>query len=262
MVLLVNFRAGPIAGITGADGQPLQKNPLLDLRVRQAISKAIDRTGLVDRIMGGEAIPASQLTIPTMEGYDTALQVEKADPKGAKALLAEAGYPDGFGLDIACTNNRYPNDDRICQAVGQMLARAGFHAKVETMPISMLMPKLKGTPTQGDIALGMLGLSQGTHPTALTLMVHSADPAVGRGQYNFGEYDNPDMDRMIDQAFTTLDPAKREAAIREAVDRTMHEIVVVPLYFQKVITASRANLTYTTDPTEETLTWRIMPKAK
>jgi peptide/nickel transport system substrate-binding protein len=263
LVLLVNFRKGPIAGITDADGKPLAQNPLLDLRVRQAISKAIDRKALVERVMDGEAIAASQMAIPGMEGYDEDLQVEKYDPAGAKSLLAQAGYPNGFGLNIDCSNNRYPNDDRVCQAVGQMLARAGFHPKVETLPMSVLMPKLRGTAAQGDVALGMLGLGvQGSRPTSLALMVHSADPAVGRGQYNFGQYANPEMDKIIDDALTTLDPKARDATLRIAVDRVVREIVIVPLYFQKVITASRSDLTYTTDPSEDTLTWRVLPKSK
>ena len=165
MILLLNFRKAPGAGITDAAGQPMEQNPLLDQRVRLAISKAIDRRGLVDKIMAGEAYPASQIAIQGMDGYDPNLPVEPVDPAGARALLAAAGFPNGFGLNIDCSNNRYPNDDKVCQAVGQMLARAGFHPKVETMPFSLLLPKLKGTVAKGDVAIGMLGLgAQGVSP--------------------------------------------------------------------------------------------------
>ncbi len=264
MFLLVNFRKGAVGGFTGPDGKPLAENPLLDLRVRHAISKAIDRQALVARIMDGEAIPASQMAIPGMEGYDDKLAVEAYDSQGAKALLAEAGFPNGFGLTISCSNNRYPNDSRTCQAVGQMLARIGLKPNVETVPMSVLMPKLRGTPEQGsDMGLGMLGLGvQGSRPTALALVVHSADPAVGRGQYNFGHHENAEMDKLIDDALTTVDPKMRDGKLRIVVDRAVDETAIIPLYWQKVVTASRADLTYTTDPSEDTLTWRVLPMKK
>lgn len=264
MVLLLNYRDGQIAGLTDAGGKPLDKNPLKDVRVRKALSKAIDRQALVDRIMDGTADVATQIAMPGMEGYDPDLKIDNADPQGAKALLAEAGYPNGFGINIACSNNRYPNDARICQAVGQMLARGGFQPKVETLPMSVLMTSLVGSaPDKRDFAIGMLGLgAQGTHPIALPTMVHSVDKASGRGAYNFGGYSNPELDGVIDKAVGTLDSTARNDLMRTAVDRATEEVVVLPLLFQRVLTASKSDLTYTTDPTEETLTWRAKPKAQ
>lgn len=259
MLLQLNFRDGQVGGLTGADGKPLDKNPLRDLRVRQAISKAIDRQALVERIMDGAADVATQIAMPGMEGYDPDLKAEAADPQGARELLAEAGYPDGFGVNIACSNNRYPNDARVCQAVGQMLARAGLQPKVETQPMSALMTALQGD----DFAIGMLGIgAQGTRPQTLAHIVHSVNREIGRGGYNFGGYSNPELDDIIGDAVVTIDPASRNELMREAVARTAKEVVVIPLYFQKVLTASRSNLTYTTDPTEETLTWRAKPASE
>jgi peptide/nickel transport system substrate-binding protein len=262
LFLLVNFRKGPVGGVTAADGKPLSENPLLDLRVRQALSKGIDRQALVARVMDGEAIPASQMAIPGMEGYDPKLAVEAYDPQGAKALLAQAGFPNGFGLTLSCSNNRYPNDDRVCQAVGQMLARIGLKPVVETLPMSVLMPKLRGPGPQGsEMGLGMLGLGvQGSRPTALALVIHSANAQIGRGQYNFGHHENAEIDKVIDDALTTVDPKTRDGLLRLAVDRAVAETAIIPLYWQKVVTASRADLTSTTDPSEDTLTWRVRPK--
>jgi peptide/nickel transport system substrate-binding protein len=264
MFLLINFREGAVGGFVGTDGKPLPQNPMLDIRVRRALSKAIDRQALVARIMDGEAIPATQMAIPGMEGYDEKLGVEPYDPQGAKALLTEAGFPSGFGLTISCSNNRYPNDSRVCQAVGQMLARIGLKPNVETVPMSVLMPKLRGSPADGsEMGLGMLGLGvQGSRPTALALVIHSGDPAIGRGQYNFGRHQNAQMDKLIDDALTTVDPKARDEKLRIAIDRAVAETAIIPLYWQKVVTASRADLTYTTDPSEDTLTWRVLPKAK
>ncbi|MBD0416896.1 ABC transporter substrate-binding protein [Oryzicola mucosus] len=259
IVLQLNFRDGKVGALTDASGRPLEQNPLKDLRVRQAISKAVDRKAIVERIMNGAADVATQVAMPGMEGYDSDLTMEAADPNGARVLLAEAGYPEGFGISIACSNNRYPNDARVCQAVGQMLARAGLQPKVETQPMSVLLKAMQG----GDFGLAMLGMgAQGTRPQTLGHIVHSVDRDAGYGGYNFGGYVNPALDKNIADAVVTLDGDQRDQLMREAVKRTAEEVVVLPLYFQRVLTASRADLTYTTDPTEETLTWRAKPASK
>ncbi|MFC7555267.1 ABC transporter substrate-binding protein [Pseudoroseomonas wenyumeiae] len=126
--------------MTGADGKPLPVNPLSDVRVRRALSMAIDRNALVERIMEGQAVASGQLTPQGFLGYDPALRVPAADPAGAKRLLSEAGYPDGFGLTISCSNDRYVNDARICQAVGQMLSRIGLKMTVDVTPGTVFFP--------------------------------------------------------------------------------------------------------------------------
>ena len=108
--------------VTDKAGKPLAKNPLKDPRVRKAISKAINRPAIVEKVMEGEAIPSGQLVPDFLFGATKNLKVEAFDPEGAKKLLAEAGYPDGFGLTIHAPNNRYVNDAKIAQAVAQMLA--------------------------------------------------------------------------------------------------------------------------------------------
>src|SRR5258706_2167939 len=116
--------------VTDRAGKPLAKNPLKDPRVRKAMSKAINRPAIVDKVMEGEAIPAGQLVPDFLFGASKTLKVEPFDPEGAKKLLAEAGYPDGFGLTVHAPNNPYVNDAKIAQAVAQMLARAGIDCKV------------------------------------------------------------------------------------------------------------------------------------
>ena len=107
--------------VTDKDGKPLARNPLKDPRVRKALSKAINRSAIVDKVMEGEAVAAGQLLADGMFGTTKNLKVEPYDPAGAKKLLAEAGYPDGFGLTIHAPNNRYVNDAKIAQAIAQML---------------------------------------------------------------------------------------------------------------------------------------------
>ena len=120
--------------VTDKAGKPLAKNPLKDPRVRKAISKAINRPAIVDKVMEGEAMPSGQLVPDFLFGATKNLKVEPFDPEGAKKLLAEAGYPDGFGLTIHAPNNRYVNDAKIAQAVAQMLSRVGIDTKVVAMP--------------------------------------------------------------------------------------------------------------------------------
>ncbi len=264
MVLLINFRPDAVPDITDADGKPLPVNPLLDLRVRQALSKAIDRQVLVERVMDGAGVPSIQYAIPGMVGYDPNLVAGPADLPGVKALLTAAGYPNGFGLSVNCSNNRYPNDHKVCQAVAQMLTRAGFRAKVETMPVAMLIPMIRGAgEAPSKISLGMLGLGTvGVFPGGLATMVHSNSPAVGRGGFNLGRYNNPVIDRRIDEAIATLDPVLREQRTRSLMGDSVADVPILPLFFLKVLTAGRADLTYTTNTYEETLAWNLKPLAK
>src|SRR5690606_33030582 len=103
--------------IEGTDG----KNPFKDARVREAVSKALDRNAIVEKIMGGVAVAAEQLLPEGMFGSNPDLSVEPYDPEAAKALLAEAGYPEGFKLVLGTPNDRYVNDEKIAQAVAQFL---------------------------------------------------------------------------------------------------------------------------------------------
>src|SRR6202035_753339 len=125
----------------GTGGAAANKNPFRDKRVRAAISKAIDRDAIVARIMGGIAMPAAEMLPPSMFGANKDAQVAKADPAGAKALLAEAGYPDGFTLTLGTPNDRYVNDAQIAQAVAQMLSRVGLKVSVDAMTASQFFAK-------------------------------------------------------------------------------------------------------------------------
>jgi peptide/nickel transport system substrate-binding protein len=140
------------------DGKPLARNPLKDPRVRKAISKAINRQAIVDKVMEGQAVASGQLLADGMFGYTKNLKVEAYDPEGAKKLLAEAGYPNGFGVTIHAPNNRYVNDAKIAQAVAQMLTRIGIATKVETMPSAPYFAQA----TDLKFSLMLLGWSSGT----------------------------------------------------------------------------------------------------
>ncbi len=127
--------------VTTVDGKPMEANPLRDPRVRKAISKMIDRDAIVSRIMEGQAVPAGQLLPEQFFGTSKTLKPDKYDPEGAKKLLAEAGYPNGFGLTLHAPNNRYINDAQVAQAVAQYLSRNGIPTKLETMPSNVFFTR-------------------------------------------------------------------------------------------------------------------------
>src|SRR4029077_6116644 len=122
--------------ITAKSGQPIA-NPLRDRRVREALSLAIDRRVLVGRVMENFALPASQIPPPSYGGYDATIVTPKADPARARPPLAEAGFPGGFTRAIHPTNNRYPNDANLAQAVAQMLSRIGIETSVTALPVAL-----------------------------------------------------------------------------------------------------------------------------
>ena len=241
-------------------GKPLAKNPLKDLRVRKAISMAIDREAMTQKVMEKLATPASQTVPPGFGGYNPDIPVTPYDPEGAKALLAEAGYPDAFGLSVQCTSDRYVNDGKICQAIGQMLARVGFDMKVETMPKAVYFPK--ATSRTGDsFSLFLLGWGSSASGEADTLwnLMETYDKEGGAGHYNLGNYSNPKLDALIKQATQTLDAKKRHAIEAKAMAMAMADVALIPLHYQSVIVATRKGLDYKTRADEGTQAMEASP---
>ena len=232
--------------VRGPDGKALDRNPMKDLRVRKAMSLAIDRDALVQRVMDGAGTPANQNVAPAVRGHTDGLPPARFDLEKAKALLAEAGYPKGFGLTVHCTNDRYVNDARICQAVGQMLARLGLKMTVETLPKAVMFPRIRDHKGERT-SLALLSFGSGTSGDAggvLTHTIHSYNPQKGFGTWNPGHYSNPDIDKLIEEATTTLDAEKRGKIQSQAVRKAMEDLAVIPLFYNNVIVASRKDLSY------------------
>ena len=183
--------------ITDKAGKPLEKNPFKDARVRKAVSKAINRNAIVERVMDGLAIPAGQLVPEGFFGVSPNLKPEPFDPEGAKKLLTEAGYPDGFGITLHGPNNRYVNDDQIVQAVAQMLTRVGIATKVETLPFSVYVSR--ANKVEFSAALLGWGVSTGEATYPLRSLIATNNPAKGLGTWNWGRYTNPAMDALLEQ---------------------------------------------------------------
>ncbi len=242
--------------LTDKAGRPLTRNAFRDVRVRRALSRGIDRRAIAERLMDGAAVPASNLVSPPVFGYAPDLEPEAYDPEGAKRLLAEAGYPDGFAMTLSATNNRYVNDEQIAQAVAQMLARIGIRARVEAFPINVYLPR----GARGELAFAMLGWGSFSADLALRSLVATADAKKGFGAFNWSGYSNPKLDGLLERAFASVDEKTRENLAREAMRTAMRDVAVIPLHHQVTTWAMRKPLAYTPRTDEFTFAHHVRPR--
>ncbi|WP_284177720.1 ABC transporter substrate-binding protein [Rhabdaerophilum sp. SD176] len=248
--------------VKGKDGSQI-KNPFHDLKVRQAITKAINRPAIVERIMEGEAVPASQMLPDSYAGTSKKLKPVAYDVEGARKLLAEAGYPNGFKLTIHGPNGRYTNDTKIIEAVAQMLTRVGIEASVETLPPAVFFSRASsgGPDKQPEFSMIMAGWSAGTgEPSdSLRALLGTFDPKVGRGSANRGRYSNPAMDTVLDKALSTVDFDKRNVLLAEAAEIVMGDVGLIPIHYQKNTWAAKKGLKVTPRTDEYTLAMSVRP---
>ncbi len=246
--------------LTGTGG----KNPLKDLRVRKAISKAINRPAIVAQVMEGIALPAGQLLPEGFFGVSPKLKPEPFDPAGAKKLLAEAGWGGGFGLTIHGPNDRYINDAKIAQAIGQMLTRVGIKTKVETMPKSVYFRRASRggpgkTPEFSFILVGW-GAGTGEASSPLKSLLTTYDKSKGHGASNRGRYSNPKVDKLVVEALATVDDAKREKLLQKATETAIGDLGIIPLHYQVNTWATRKGLAYTPRTDEYTVIMGVVKK--
>ena len=238
-------------------GNPLAKNPLKDLRVRRAISKAINRQAIVDRIMEGAAIPAGQLLPDGFFGVSPNLKVERYDPDGAKKLLAEAGYPHGFQITLHGPNNRYINDSKICEAIAQMLSRIGIDTKVETMPSNVFFSR--GSKLDFSLMLVGWGAGTGEASSPLKSLLATFDKEKGMGPSNRGRYSNPKLDALLAQALATIDRDKREKLLQQATEVGINDLGIVPLHYEVSTWGMRKGLKFLANANQFTLAFDVDP---
>ena len=238
-------------------GKPLDKNPLKDARVRKALSMAVNRDAIVDRVMEKKAVPAGQLLPDFFYGTSKKLKPQKYDPEGAKKLLAEAGYPNGFAMTIHGPNNRYINDDKVAQTLAQFYSRIGIDAKVETMPSNVYFTRATKLEF-GYMVLGW-GTESGEQGSALRSLLATYDPTKGMGTTNRGRYSNPAFDKVLDEALVTMDDKKREALIQQAAEMAMGDVGLIPLHYEVSTWASAKGLKYTPRTDQYTLASGLKP---
>jgi peptide/nickel transport system substrate-binding protein len=182
------------------------------------------------------------------------------DPDGAKALLAEAGYPDGFAITLHGPNDRYVNDDAIAQAIAQMWARIGVRTAVQTSPASVFFTA-GGVRDEHSIALTGWSTSTGEPDTHLSLMLATPDPQRGRGtRLRPSHYSNPELDRLIDRTLTTIDQEAREKLYVEAIRiGYQRDLAVIPIHHQVNIWAMRKGIGYRPMLSEQTRATEFAP---
>lgn len=220
------------------------KNPFQDVKVREAVQKAISAEALVDKIMRGNAEVASQLVSPQMKGFSEAASERIGyDPDGAKALLNEAGYPDGFSFGLMCPNDRYINDEALCKAMAAMLTQAGMKADLKAMPVRNYWPELRA----GNFDMYLLGWSPGTfdaeHPVRFLVTTKNDEKKLG--SWNFGGYSNERVDELLPQIQKEIDADKRQAMLDEVATMIRDDVVYVPLHVQPLLWGSKSNIDLT-----------------
>ncbi len=244
--------------ITDKNGKPLDRNPLKDARVRKALSKLINRPAIVSRVMEDQAVPAGQLVPDFLFGATKNLKVEAFDPEGAKKLLAEAGYADGFGVTLHSTNNRYVNDAKIAQAIAQMWTRGGVLTKVVAMPSATFFPQ--GTALKFSALQAGWSTGTGESSSSLKALLMTYDKAKGFGTANRGRYSNAKVDALTEDALQIVDDAKREAYLQRAAELAIGDTGLIPLHFQISLWGARNGIVYTPRVDEQTLAWKFTPR--
>jgi peptide/nickel transport system substrate-binding protein len=230
--------------ITAKDGASIP-NPLRDLRVRKALTLAVDRNAIVDNVMEGLAVPTNQIVAEGFGGYHEGIDIPQFDPQAAKKLLAEAGYPDGFKLTIHATNDRYVNDAKLAQAIAQMYAQVGVEVKVETMPVAVYYGKARGH----EFAMAQIGWATATGESSAIL-----SPALLKGKRNnYGRWENTEFNTVLKGALSTVDLDQYRAKLARATEIVAEQIPMIPTHNQVAVWATRKGFSYEARASEATL---------
>jgi len=218
------------------------KNPFKDKRVRQALYQSIDIEAIRRATMRGLAVPTGSMIAPQVNGYFEQLAKRLPyDEAAARKLLADAGYPQGFEFTLDCPNNRYINDEEICQAITAMWAKIGLKVKLNAMPRATYFQKIQ----KFDTSAYLLGWATATFDGLYTLqsLIHTVDPKGGAdGNFNLGKYSNPKADELIDKVKTEIDDKRRNEYMLEAQKIHAEDIGHVPLHQQVIPWAMRSNV--------------------
>ena len=217
------------------------KNPFKDLRVRRALYQAIDIETIRSRLMRGQSLPTGGITPSPLGAYND-VELDKRLPydlPAAKQLMTDAGYPQGFDVTLDCPNNRYINDEEICQTLAAMWAKLGVKVRVNAMPRSTHFPKLQRLDTSMYL-LGWGGAITDAE-TTLTPLLRSRGEG-GIGAWNFGQVSNSRLDELAQASSKEPDPVKREQLVKAALREQKDQVLHLPLHRQLVPWAVRKNV--------------------
>lgn len=231
------------------------KNPLKDVKVRMALYQAIDSDSLNRVTMRGLSQPTGAMVAPQVNGWTEAVHKRHPySPDTSKKLLAEAGYPQGFEVDFACPNNRYINDEEICQAVTAMWAKVGVKAKLRTMPLVTYFPMIQ----RYEASIYMLGWGVPTFDALYSLQSLTRSVGTGGdGNYNVGRYSNQRMDYVVDRIKTETDLPVRNRLLTEGLQLSNDTVSHIPLHNQIIPWALKKNVDVV-HRADNRLDWRLI----
>jgi peptide/nickel transport system substrate-binding protein len=235
------------------------ENPFQDQKVRLAFYQAIDVDAIHRAVMRGYSRSSAAMVAPQINGFPKGLERYPADPGAAKQLLADAGYPDGFEVTMDCPNDRYVNDEAICQAVVSMLAKIGVKVNLLAQTKSKYFAKVLATGGF-DTDFYLLGWTPGSFDSwnALYNLVHTREES-GAGSFNLGGYSNPRIDELTGKILTETDEPKRNGIIKEAWQMLHDDVGYVPLHQQSLAWGVSDKLELAQRADNQIL-WRFMTK--
>jgi peptide/nickel transport system substrate-binding protein len=231
------------------------KNPLKDLKVRKALYQAIDINTINRVTMRGLSQPTGALVASQVDGWTEG--VNKRFPFSvdeAKSLMNQAGYPNGFEVDFACPNNRYINDEEICQAITAMWAKIGVKAKLRTLPLVTYFPMIQ----RNEASIYMLGWGVPTFDALYSLQSLTRTVGTGGdGNYNVGRYTNQRMDYIVDRIKTEIDFPVRNRLMTEGLQLSNDTVSHIPLHNQIIPWAMKKNIEVV-HRADNRLDWRLI----
>jgi peptide/nickel transport system substrate-binding protein len=219
------------------------KNPFKDERVRDAFALAIDEDAIASRVMRGQARPTWEMWGPGVNGFNPAMNTRpKPDLAKAKQLLAEAGYPEGFQVQLDCPNDRYVNDAQICTAISAMLAR--INIKADVFARSKVQFFADTNYPNFKTSFFLIGWTPSTLDALNVFqnILHTRGPGVGI--VNIPGYSNPKIDALTTDIGNTLDPAKRQDLINQGIKIVQDDVGFLPLHQQTIVWAAKKNVDF------------------
>lgn len=231
------------------------KNPLKDLRVRKALYQAIDGATLQRVTMRGMSKPTGAMVSPLVNGWTDAVDKRLPyDPSAAKELLTQAGYSDGFEVDLACSNNAIVQDEQLCQAITAMWSRIGVKAKLRTMPAVSYYPMTQ----RHEASIALLSWGVPTFDALYTLQSLTRTKTTGGdGNYNLGRYSNERMDYIVDRVKTETDLPVRNRLLTEGLQLQNDTVAHIPLHNQMLAWAMKKNVELVQRP-DNRIDWRLI----
>ncbi|KAB2723401.1 ABC transporter substrate-binding protein [Brucella intermedia] len=244
-----------LPGVTDKSGKPIT-NPFKDARVRKALTMATDRDFLARKILMGYGTAAAQVFPNGLPGTSAKLTVKQPDIEGAKSLLAEAGFADGFNVTLGGPGGRYPGDSESLQAIAQNWARIGVKVQPAVAPFSVYANKL----TQGDYPIWYAGCSGDAVTVCLKAVLASRNDERKSGSLNYGDYHNPQFDEMLARAEAIEVGPERNDAVAQASELAMSDYPIIPLYhFHHIAGHGKRVASYTVHPRGWTTAMQARP---